>query len=295
MVDARFYVVSLVAVFLALGLGILVGSVLLGPDLPVEQRRLVERLEREFERIRGDNRRLQEELRVLEETDAVSRRFAALVAPKLLAGQLAGQRAVIVQTGDRHLEGLLADTLRLAGADVGGVVSVLPAWRVSAGSVVSEPLLRLGRGLGLAAENGEGILRGAAAALGTALATPEGGGLLGSLVEAGLVEASADVSLPADLVVIVGRGTEAVPGQPGYLDIPLVSAFLSLGRRVVAVEGSDTVPSGLGEYARLGVPTVDNVDTVPGQVALVYLLRTGAAGRFGVKDAAEDLLPVTED
>ncbi len=59
---------------------------------------------------------------------------------------------------------------------------------------------------------------------------------------------------------------------------------------VVGVERSGTDPSSIAFFDALGLTTVNNVEDVAGQVALVYALR-GAQGNFGVGEDADELLP----
>ncbi|MGH2951894.1 MAG: copper transporter, partial [Solirubrobacterales bacterium] len=62
------------------------------------------------------------------------------------------------------------------------------------------------------------------------------------------------------------------------------------GRAVVGVERSDADESSVGFFEARDVATVDNVEQLPGRVALVYAL-CGAEGNFGVKESADGLLP----
>ena len=58
----------------------------------------------------------------------------------------------------------------------------------------------------------------------------------------------------------------------------------------VAVELSDTDPTLLGEASAAGISTVDDADLVAGQVAIVFSL-LGAEGDFGIKDDVDSFLP----
>ena len=59
---------------------------------------------------------------------------------------------------------------------------------------------------------------------------------------------------------------------------------------IVGVERTDADESSIEFFAEHGAASVDNVDQLPGRVALVYAL-DGAEGAFGVKDTADALLP----
>jgi hypothetical protein len=59
---------------------------------------------------------------------------------------------------------------------------------------------------------------------------------------------------------------------------------------VVGVEQLDTEPSQVSWYRNRGLASVDSVDLISGQAALVFAL-AGADGAFGLKPSAEALLP----
>ncbi|HEY4687266.1 MAG TPA: copper transporter, partial [Candidatus Subteraquimicrobiales bacterium] len=64
MFDVRYHLVSLVAVFLALALGILMGSVIAGRGTLVErQNALIEGIQADVNRIQKENKGLHEELK----------------------------------------------------------------------------------------------------------------------------------------------------------------------------------------------------------------------------------------
>jgi hypothetical protein len=57
------------------------------------------------------------------------------------------------------------------------------------------------------------------------------------------------------------------------------------------VETTQTTPSQIKWFKKRKVPSVDNVDTLNGQKALLAILRDGAKGHYGVKKTAQRLLP----
>lgn len=119
MVDLRYFVVTLVAVFLALALGLLIGA-----NLPPEegltgrQEAIIRQLEAEFGRLRSENRFYGQRLAAMEVADRALRELESSLAPALLAGKLEGRRfAVVATTPDAPLA-LVAGALELAGASV---------------------------------------------------------------------------------------------------------------------------------------------------------------------------------
>jgi hypothetical protein len=97
-----------------------------------------------------------------------------------------------------------------------------------------------------------------------------------------------------DRAVIVRAPTEDLSAREETdvedLEAGLLRGLQDAGVRVVGAERTDADPSSMEYFASQGLATVDNIDELPGKVALVLAL-DGADGDFGVKDTADSLLP----
>jgi hypothetical protein len=125
MINFRFHLVSLIAVFLALGLGILVGS-------SVVDRVIVDRLDHEINTVKAESKASHTEIGKL--TDRVNRSddFMRRVSAYAVAQRLSGVPVALV--ADRGVDSgavknMLA-TLRAAGADVPGVIWLNESWQL---------------------------------------------------------------------------------------------------------------------------------------------------------------------
>jgi hypothetical protein len=100
------------------------------------------------------------------------------------------------------------------------------------------------------------------------------------------------------------RGVDAVivyrsPDRPDDKDADvvrtleegIVAGMRDSGVPVAGAETTGTDPSQIGWYTDRGLPSVDNVDHVPGRAALVFVLSGDADGTYGEKSSAEGLLP----
>ncbi|HVJ99124.1 MAG TPA: copper transporter [Acidimicrobiia bacterium] len=125
MVNFRFHLVSLIAVFLALGLGILVGS-------SVVDRVIVDRLDDEIASVRSEsaqrnaeNGRLNDQLKKLDE-------FVRDSAQYSVAGRLAKQPVLLVadKSVDENAAKDVLATLRAAGATAPGILWIPDRWRL---------------------------------------------------------------------------------------------------------------------------------------------------------------------
>jgi hypothetical protein len=114
--DWKYYVTSLVAVFLALGIGILIGSMVVGSEAVLSQQSgMLARLEADLLSLKEDNTRLRQETEQARQALERARILAAEVLPSLLDGRLRGA-AVTVVAGVEDRSPELEETLRRSGA-----------------------------------------------------------------------------------------------------------------------------------------------------------------------------------
>lgn len=123
MIDFRYHLVSIVAVFLALAIGIVVGATQL-KSVTVSTLDNQSRTERQqIGSLRTSNTNLQNQLRNAQQ-------FAQASAPELLSGRLSGQRVVLVTApgANSAITTGVISAVELAGAKVTGQVALQPAF-----------------------------------------------------------------------------------------------------------------------------------------------------------------------
>ena len=220
MIDFRYHLVSLVAVFLALAVGIVLGSATLsGP--------ISDKLTGDVTRLSADKRALESQVGELRTSLDASDQFAAAVAPRLVSGTLADRRVLLVtapQTpGD--LPERLVPVLRAAGARVTGTLQLLPALSDRSSSVLVEDLVAQVVPAGVELPEGEPVER-ATAELAAALVRPSAGkgvdpaeaqAVVSAFEEAELVrfDATGEVIEQADLAVVLTGERAQAPAPDG--------------------------------------------------------------------------------
>ncbi|MEP6475806.1 MAG: copper transporter [Actinomycetota bacterium] len=303
MISWRYHLVSIVAVFLALGLGILVGTTVLNDSL-------VNSLRTRTETLQGQTSDLRDQLDAAVQRSAGMDRFAADVQPFLLAGRLLGQPLVVV-TVDGADGGALDETaavLDRSGARLITTITLQPAI-VPDGEATGQDLARL---LGLPADTSpEDLMTATADALAERLAqspprAATGDDLLGQLLSSGFVVAPglsdadlASVGGPGQVIVVIGGASAASKPATAGLLTPLVADLVDRQMTTVAAEASDrtsTFVSSLTDtVGSAALVTVDGLDQPIGGSALVLgiarSLETGEGGAFGVGDQSSQTLP----
>lgn len=274
MIDFRYHAISMVAVFLALAIGILLG-VTIGDSLVSEaEQGLQESLQDDVIEARAAS---EDAAARLEQREQLIQDALPLVA----GDRLAGERVAIVAIGSlpEEMEASVRDAVEVAGGRIDSV-SVLPAppeadelAEVAGGGSAEDreaaPLEALGRRVGRAVVGG--------------------GALMDSLREE-LPDSFDGEYLGADAVVLHRAPPEEATPPAELFGIGTIDGLTSAGARVVGIEASDTDPSQIPFYGRRDLATVDSADLAGGRAALVLAL-AGAQGSFGFKESAEDVLP----
>lgn len=283
-IDIRYHAVSLLAVFLALVLGILVGFALVEPG---QMKRFVQEVKKDNEKTRLAKL---EELESLRQQHKASQTFENLLLPLVLEDRLQNRRILLLLDSDRRKDSpasRLREVLETAGAEVTAVVTL----NSRLGRLKNEEIARLLAGRGIPAPPADVDPRTfLARRIGQRMV--EGGTDLPSyLEEEGLLRLSSrsDFSRPVGTVVVVGSQT--VDSEfADRIEEPMLQAMQQVGQRVIGCELSGDSGDAVELFQHLKLSTVDCVDTYPGQAALVLVV-AGAEGHFGMKQTAERLLP----
>ncbi|WP_088317005.1 copper transporter [Kineosporia sp. R_H_3] len=223
MIDFRYHLVSLVSVFIALAVGILLGA---GPlQQPLEQGVSLT-LQQQVEALRADRQQLRDQL---DSSQAgVSHRDEVIteLGPQVVAGRLPGRSVVLVVLPDAATDrvGALTRTVEAAGGTVVGRLEIEDGWTDPAQAADREDLAtKLVAGL----PAGSPVIAGAesdpdavlAGLLARALVAPTAAvagtpdpaavAILDGMREAGLVRVAGSLDSRAELAVVLAPGVES--------------------------------------------------------------------------------------
>jgi hypothetical protein len=303
MVTFRFYLVSLVAVFLALAMGVVVGSTLIDRAIVDRLDRSVDFVSNRLDRQRDENAELREELQRLED-------YADGTAPTVIDGALdGGAVAVVAERGvDQDVVEAAVAMLQQADGAVPGILWLEPGWalaeegdRARMAEVLDVP------------DTGPGRLRDRA--WGRLVTALQGGSVQGDplqdLAEGGFVSYQdvGEVETGVGALVGVGEQVVLVSGPDSQLGPELTVAMgrglVRAGVPAVVAEAWTESDDGPARGAVAGmvrdqddladaVSTVDDLDLVQGRVATTLALadlRSGVRGHYGYGDGADRPLP----
>jgi hypothetical protein len=278
--SARYHAASLIAVFLALAVGILVGAEFGGDALTETRRDLEHSLVGNLQDARSQADELSGELNRSDE-------FGERVYPVLTRGRLAGKRIAIVALGGlpSDITGAVEDALGPTGAklvgvgvvrepvDVNGLASDLSKTRFADLRTNPDALSELGTGLG------------------RQLAL---GGTLPEVVRGQLFSRASGTFGGLDGVIVVRDQPEDMGpvqrGKANQLESALMGGSTATRTPAVGIEATTSEPSSVSFFQSNDLSSVDDVDLTAGQLAMVFAM-LGAEGSFGVKGSADRLLP----
>jgi hypothetical protein len=307
MISWRYHLISIVAVFLALGLGVLAGTTVLDQGL-------VNTLRSQTAELRGDLDDLRQTVTEQRQELATLTTFTEQALPFLVSDRLFG-RPVVIVTQEGVEDATLTEARRaldLSGATILTTLTVRPEMAASDPSSRAD----LAGIVGLPSTSAPEELSSAAATeLAGRLATSPGiaagqDDLLGELLSAGFVTAGqpalsdatlAQIGGPGQIVVAIGGGPPDVAPAPGAFLVPLTTSLVDLGMTTAAAEG---LASRAGYVADVrasvdadteSIATVDDANLPIGGAALILgiqeVILTGTGGDYGTGEGAARLLP----
>jgi Copper transport outer membrane protein, MctB len=286
MFDFRYHVASLIAVFLALVIGILVGVALASHGLGDTER---DRLEADLRRAHEQSDALGARVEALEDEGATDRAFVDETYSVVMAGRLKGARVAVLFVGSVDGDIRSAITGALRDADAGAPLRIR-AVKVPVDDVALNR--RLENRPFLAAYAGKDQLESLGHALGQEFITGTDTPLWNALQTLIVEESVGAPGRPADGVVVV-RTAAAQTGATALFLKGLYSGIRDAGVPAIGVERTQDGESAMERFQKAGLSTVDAIDTRAGKLALVILLSEPAVtGNFGTKPTAHDgLLP----
>lgn len=278
--SARYHATSLIAVFLSLAIGILIGAEFGGDALTGTRKDLERSLVGNLEDERSKSEQLSGELSYANE-------FSERVYPALTRDRLEGRRIAILALGGLPSEvtGAVEEGLGPTGAelvgvgvvrepvDVNGLAADLAKTRFSDLETDSDQLTALGRGLGR-----QLVI----------------GGTLPEVVRSHLFSRTSGSFGALDGVIVVrDQPQDMGPVQrarAAQFETALMEGMTGTRTPTVGVETTGADPSSISAFGASDLSSVDDIDQPAGQLAMVFAM-LGAEGSFGVKGSADRLLP----
>ncbi|MCG0274998.1 MAG: copper transporter [Thermosediminibacteraceae bacterium] len=233
MYNFKYITILLIAVFIALGIGIAIGFTANSDKLLVKQQKeIIDQLETSYNRMKESSKMKEKQLKLLAERQKKDYEFLTQNFEMLLAGRLQGKRGSVIEIGNSNRLTEVVDCLKSAGA------------QVQFSTVINEDLINEDLNVFIEAFAGGDIKK------------------LQYLEEKSFIEKSGVYDSSVDFIVII-RGTEKF--NPASL-------VKKLGKlKPVAIVQTSNLPT-LDIKNNDKLFYIDNIDTIMGKYRLVISL-----------------------
>lgn len=268
MYNLRYHIASLVAVFLALSVGLLLGTIVVERGVLNAQRtRLVDSIQKDVDKVNAANQRLKAV------NDALGA-YASATAPEIVRGIFQGRTVVVLADPDAgETVARTTDAVKLAGGDVA------LAEFSGVGLSLGDAKVRDAAMKALGSPEASQLETRVAETLAKEWTTPGDSRVLtAALIGAGGLKLS---GLAATATVGAAAVSAVYGGVPDPGALRLAGALARDGRFSAGVEVTKKATGQARAAAAAGLSGVDDVESPLGQVSLIWVLAGRAAGSYG--------------
>ena len=285
-INMKYYIVTIGAIFISLGIGMLVGFNLnYDQELSKQQTEIINDLDEKFENLKNTNNDLEGKLKSLNLSYDKTIDFINDNVDKLIPEELANKNIGIISTNGSTDVNYAQEAITKANGNVLFNINFTD-------KVTDENLLnKLSQQTKSEIKNTEELIIYVLEALKNDGAQEK----LQPLQDLGLLDIRSINSdyMNATSIVLSGDGkTKDFNSEFENLDKILIEKLKSEEKYIIGVETTDTKSSYIGLYSENKIATVDNINQGSGQLALILSLKDGnVIGNFGIGDGAESLIP----
>ncbi|NLV88613.1 MAG: copper transporter [Tissierellia bacterium] len=275
--NIRFYIISIVAIFAALGIGIFIGFTMNTQRFVIEQKENISDLiEDQLELLIQENQNLKNNEKTLENEIEIKDKYIALTYEHIVRNKLKGLNVAIIETNSDYVTSAIGMDLELAGAKVNNVTTI------NNDIINDERLIEVLNRFGLAdtrkpVEELVGILT-------KAIILGNNNIILEELEREGLVETMGNYGEAVDYIIVCGGSKEEPRNRINLVDKVIIEVAEDYNIPILGVEKLNVEYSYMPTYQTFGISTVDNIDTIMGKVAMVLVLE-GDSGNYGIKNS----------
>ncbi|MEO7753315.1 MAG: copper transporter [Terracoccus sp.] len=310
MIDFRYHLVSIISIFLALAVGIVLGA---GPL----QSNLGNQLTDQVSALRTDKQDLNDKLDASEKMVTAEQDYAEAVSSRVVAGRLPTHQVVLVAlpSADGGLVKQLQTTLAASGATVTATVALSADWAdPTKAAARATAATAAATALGVTStDQGDALLQEVLAQVvvsrDSAGPTPERTAALAVLSDAGLLDSTEAQIDPGDLAVVVSghySGEEAAVAAVSDEVRALATALLDhsattvvAGVEPVVAAGQPVTSDGVSAVrsdrtTATSISTVDHALGGSGPARVVLAIEaqlTGDIGHYGISEGATAAVP----
>lgn len=285
-INMKYYIVTIGAIFISLGIGMLVGFNLnYDQELSKQQAQIINDLDVKFEDLRDTNNNLEAKLKNVNNSYDKVIDFINQNVDKLIVEELTDKYIGIISTNENCDTTNIYNTILKANGNV--------AFDIKLNSNITDKsvLANLSSKLGEEIKSTDELINYIIEALKNEGAKDK----LTYLEELGILTLSelSDSYQSYTSVVLTGKSSNKdLESQFKEIDKSLIDKIKSENKYVVGVEDAETKLSYIDLYSENKISTIDNINQGSGQLALVLALKDESiVGKFGISENAESIIP----
>lgn len=282
--NMKFYVISIIAIFAALGIGIYIGFTLDAQSFVLEQKEdIVTKLEERFDFLKSENQNLKSTIKEMDIENDNYKYFIESTYVEIIKNKLKDVNIAIIETKDDYMYSGVGQILGSAGANVINVTTITD-------NIMNEGILKnIYNELGITIKNNKQIPN-AVEELTKSLITGKESELIEKLVENNIIDIVGIIDEPIDYIIIAGGSVKEDRNRINLVDKTIVDVSKGMNIPLIGIEKIKASYSYMENYKSFRISTIDNIDTIMGKVSLILAME-GRPGHYGVKHTAEELLP----
>ena len=282
--NMKFYVISIVAIFAALGIGIYIGFALDTQSFVLDQREdIVQKLEERFDYLKAENQDLKLELKELELENENCKTYIDSTYEELVKDRLSNIKVGVIETIDDYMYSGVGQILEAAGGTVVNVVTI------NENIMDEDVLLKIYEELDMPTENSN-LVSKTSSELTKSILDGKSSDLIKKLEENHIIDIVGLINEPVDYIVIAGGSVKENADRISLVDRIIVDTTKNMGKNIIGIEKSKANYSYIDAYKSFRISTVDNIDMIMGKVSLILAME-GRPGHYGIKATAENIIP----
>ncbi|WHH59911.1 copper transporter [Petroclostridium sp. X23] len=264
-----YHIMTIAAIFIAMGLGIFIGSMLNGEQLVMmQQSKLMSELGEHLQLMTQENKELKTEIKSLSDDIVTKSELIDSIFEEYLRGSLQGYNVAIIATGGRDLCDEIISLLQVADANIRSVTSVKNISETDIVNVFNQ--MQYYQNPMIAKESNMATY--AAEHLMYSILSGKNSGLIDQFADMDYIDSEGDYSEGIDHVIWVGPntyGSEYVE----KIDIPMLDIVKKMDIPCLIVGRGESEDSSINMYKKSGFSAINNIETTNGKVALTMKMK----------------------
>lgn len=280
-INFKYFIVSIGSIFLALGIGILIGSnIVTNETIQKENAAIIDDIDKQFEALQKKDDKLVAENKELTSNINNYKKYIEENEESLVKDTLSGKKVGIISFNEKENSDNLKNTLGLSGATT------------SFNIVITEKVFEKQALEALGLEDDKEVI----SFISEAIQNPENASRLATLSELGLIKYD-NMAIPfkdVDNIIVFKNTNTTMKDKVNKMEIPFIESIRGT-KPVVVVSNSNSNKEGMEEINRLKLATINNVDQPLGHIALnMVLLNDKLIGAYGIMEGNIVAIPTVK-